>query len=655
MSLSPEATAQDDAWQQEAHRLLEEDAPFAQHVAAHKRIYGSRRPEDGPPQVWRPTADDVQYANLARLIEHHRFETYADLHAWSIEHRAGFWNATVQALNVPFIQAPNDTLTGPADDPTWLDGAQMNIVQACFTAPGDKVAIIEGGEGRHDREVSYSQLRSMTHQVAHGLRAQGFEPGDGIALYLPMNVECVAAYLGIIRAGCVAISIPDSFAPSEVATRLALGEAKAVITVGSFKRGGRDVPMLPKARDAVQRLTQPPKLISIGGDLHDGELAWEDLLVKAGRFEPVPCEPQDVTNILFSSGTTGEPKAIPWTHLTPIKAAADGMWHQDIHGQDVVAWPTNIGWMMGPWLIYASLVNEATMALYEGVPTSPDYIDFLRRQKITVLGLVPAIVRAWRQQDLVQPGGLADVRIFSSTGEASNAEDYLYLMSLARYQAPIIEYCGGTEIGGGHLTGTVLQPASPATFTTPAMGLDFVVLDDDGRPVPEGGMGELFLVPPSIGLSQRLLNRDHHAEYYAGCPKGPNGETLRRHGDEVQRLHQGFYTAQGRADDTMNLGGIKVGSIDLERAMNGAEGVVETAAVGIPPPEGGADRLIVFTVAEAGAEAKELQAAMQARIKERLNPLFRIHDVVLVESLPRTASNKVMRRELRKQYAEGTA
>ncbi len=648
-SLSAEGQAQDDAWQLESRSLLKAGAPFEDHLALYKRLSKARDPRDGPLQVWRPRASVVQYANLTRLVEHHRFETYDDLHAWSVDHRAGFWNASVQALKVRFMEEPNETLVGASDDPVWLEGASMNIVQSCFTAPATDVAIIAGGEGQDDQSVTYGELRKMTHRVAHGLKAQGFEPGDAIALYMPMNVECVAAYLGIIRAGCVVVSIPDSFAPHEVATRLAIAKAKAMVTVGSFRRGGRDVAMLPKAREAAARLDQPPRIISIGGDLNATELAWSDLLVDAGRFDPAPCDPQDVTNILFSSGTTGEPKAIPWTHLTPIKAAADGMWHQDIHSTDRVAWPTNIGWMMGPWLIYASLMNEATMVLYEGVPTSQDYVDFLRRQKVTVLGLVPAIVRAWRRSALLGPGDLPDVRIFSSTGEASNAEDYLYLMSLALYNAPVIEYCGGTEIGGGHLTGCVLQPASPATFTTAAMGLDFVVLDEQGKPVPEGGMGEIYLIPPSIGLSQRLLNRDHHEEYYAGCPKGPNGEVLRRHGDEVQRLHQGFLTAQGRADDTMNLGGIKVGSIDLERAMQGTAGVAETAAVAIPPEGGGADRLVVFAVTDRD-DRDALKAEFQDAIKRKLNPLFRVHDVVVVESLPRTASNKVMRRELRQQY-----
>jgi acetyl-CoA synthetase len=221
-------------------------------------------------------------------------------------------------------------------------------------------------------------------------------------------------------------------------------------------------------------------------------------------------------------------------------------------------------------------------------------------------------------------------------------------MSLAGYR-PVIEYCGGTELGGGYIAGTLLQPASPAAFTTPALGLSFEILNDAGKRADEG---ELFIVPPSIGLSTELLNRDHDEVFFEGVPKGPQGETLRRHGDDMEVLPGGYYRALGRADDTMNLGGIKVGSTEIERVLDSLDRVSETAAIGVSPPGGGPSRLVIYTVLVAGEESDlgGLKGEMQKKIKEDLNPLFKIHDVVFVPALPRTASNKVMRRELRSQY-----
>ncbi len=354
---------------------------------------------------------------------------------------------------------------------------------------------------------------------------------------------------------------------------------------------------------------------------------------------------RDHTNILFSSGTTGEPKAIPWDQTTPIKAAMDGRYHHDIHAGDVVAWPTNLGWMMGPWLIYASLINGAAMALYTDAPTTRGFIDFVGEAGVTMLGLVPSIVSAWRANDTVGPSDLDGVRVLSSTGEASNPDDYAWLMRVAG--APVIEYCGGTEIGGGYITGTVLDPATPSRFTTPALGIDLVIVDDSGSVADEG---EVFLVPPSIGMSTTLLNRDHHEVYYEGVPSGLG--PLRRHGDHLRREGDGTYRALGRVDDTMNLGGIKVSSAEIEAVVADVQDIAEVAAVAVPPVEGGPDRLILFVVpaAEASIDPGLVRDEMQDLIRARLNPLFRIHDVVLVDSLPRTASHKVMRRLLRSGY-----
>ena len=200
-------------------------------------------------------------------------------------------------------------------------------------------------------------------------------------------------------------------------------------------------------------------------------------------------DPYRTTNILFSSGTTGEPKAIPWNHLTPIKSAMDGYYHQDIHGDDVTAWPTNIGWMMGPWLIYATLVNGACMALYPGAANTPEYLRFIRRAGVTMQGVIPSLVRTWRRGGMAEGIYWPSVRVFSSTGEPASRSDYLWLMSRAGYRAPVIEYLGGTEIGGGHLACTVLQPCSPAAFTTANLGVDFVIswtkrVRRSGRGVP---------------------------------------------------------------------------------------------------------------------------------------------------------------------------
>jgi acetyl-CoA synthetase len=643
------------AWRRMVERVqADPDTPFDDQWQLFAELSAQRPAELGPMPAWWPSPQRIAHSNLAAMMAELDIGGYRRLHRWSVEHRERFWTMTIDRLSIQFASPPDSTIDlvgGPAQ-PRWLPGARLNVVDSCFQPSDCAIAVVVGREGGSTvHTVTYGELEALVNRVANGLHDHGFQPGEGIALYMPMTLDCVAAYLGAIRAGCFVVSIADSFSAEEVARRLRIGKASGIITVDHFDRGGKKIPLYDKVVESGA-----PRAVVIRSDaeieLRDGDLEWNDLLSESTACPSVIADPYEVTNVLFSSGTTGDPKAIPWNHLTPIKCIMDGHFHHDITPGDVVAWPTNIGWMMGPWLIYAALGNRACLALFEGLPIGAAFTRFVRDAGVSMLGVVPSLVRAWRSSDACEGADWAGVETFSSTGEPSNQPDYLWLMSRSGYRAPVIEYCGGTEIGGGYITGTVVQPASPATFTTPSLGLDLVLLDADGRPVADGVDGEVFLVPPSIGLSQSLLNRDHDEVYYDGCPSGPDGQVLRRHGDQMERLAGGWYRAHGRADDTMNLGGIKVSSVELESVLGGHEAVAECAAVAVQPEGVGADQLVVFVVLDEERDPADLRVELGRLLASRLNPLFKIHDVVVVDALPRTASNKLMRRELRARYGE---
>jgi acetyl-CoA synthetase len=380
--------------------------------------------------------------------------------------------------------------------------------------------------------------------------------------------------------------------------------------------------------------------------LRVGDYTWEEFLAIDAPLQCEPRAPADTTNILFSSGTTGDPKAIPWTHVTPLKCAVDAHFHVNVQAADVVVWPTNLGWMMGPWLIFGALMNRAAIGLYCGAPTGRAFGQFVEASGATALGLVPSLVRNWRTSGCLEGLDWSGIQAFASTGECSRADDMRWLMQFAGGK-PVIEYCGGTEIGGAYITNTLARPIVAGAFNTPTLGLDVMILDEEERPAD---IGELFLVPPSIGLSNTLLNKDHHETYFAHTPHGPAGEVLRRHGDQMERLPGGYWRALGRADDTMNLGGIKVSSAEIEQTLRGVPGVTETAAIAVAGQGGGPSQLVIYAVCAGAPDQTQLAAAMQSAIKRDLNPLFKIHDVVVIDALPRTASNKVMRRELRARY-----
>lgn len=636
-------------WRRLVQTVLSARVPFAAQRAIFEHVYADWPRAAGPAPAWVPADDACEQANLGALMRQLGLPSYVALQRWSVAHRDAFWERMIQHLGIRLAQPPRAVRAG-ADlrAPQWLPGARMNIAASCFQAEPGRPAVLFQKPGGPLQTTTYGELDALSNRVATGLVARGFQPGDALAIAMPMNVESIAAYLGVVKAGCAAVALADQFSAEETARRLRLGRAKGVIVQEVAGHGAETVHHKLVAAHAPPMVVLPEHP---GGpvDLRPGDTAWSDFLGTADRFEPVPMPPDAVINVLFSSGTTRDPKAIPWTHTTPIRSAADAWLHHDVQPGDVLAWPTSLAWMMGPWLIYAALINRAALAIYGGHPISRSFGLFVQDAGVTMLGVVPTLVRSWRHSACMEGLDWSRIRRFSSTGECSNPDDMLYLMWLAGWK-PVIEYCGGTEIGGAYITGTMVQPAAPGFFTTPALGLDLVLLDELGN---AGDSGELFLVPPSIGLSNTLLNYSHDHVYYHGVPPGPNGELLRRHGDQMERLPGGWYRSHGRVDDTMNLKGIKVSSAEIERAISGLPGIKETAAVAVPPPGGGPDELVIYVVPQPGTalDARHLRRELGVALRTHHSSLFKIHDVVVVEALPRTASNKVMRRLLRVQDA----
>ena len=605
--------------------------------------------------AWEPTADFISTTNLAWLMQQAGVDSYEALHQWSVQEREDFWATVMERLNLRF-QKPFSRvldLSDGVENPRWLVDARMNIVESCFTAPVDSTAIIHQAEGGTLKTMSVGELEKLTNRVAASLQHQGFKSGDALAIVMPMTAEAVAIYLGIIKAGCVVVGIADSFRPKEIATRLNLAKTVAIFTQDVIVRGGKSLPLYTNLIEVnAPTVIVLPAKNDLSLSLRTGDFTWHNFLETDDDCKTAICEPSDAINILFSSGTTGDPKVIPWTQTTPIKCAMDAHFHQNVQPADVLVWPTNIGWMMGPWLIFASLLNRATMGLYSGTPTGREFGRFVQDSKTTMLGVIPSLVKTWRNTGCMANLDWSRIKVFSSTGECSKADDMCWLMSLAGGK-PVIEYCGGTEIGGAYITGTLTRACVPGTFNATALGLDFRILNETENPADAG---ELFIVPPSIGLSLALLNQDHREIYFADTPQTPSGEILRRHGDQMEKLAGGYWRASGRADDTMNLAGIKVSSAEIERVLQSVPSVTEIAAIAVSPDDG-PSQLVICVVCENGRSSNknDLLSMMQSVIKRDLNPLFKIHDLIFVGELPRTVSNKVMRRALREHWLRSQA
>jgi len=637
------------AWSIISKDTLKPEMAYEIHQTIFNHVFCEWK-DKGPKPVWTPSEEEIKRTNAYSFYSELGLSDYKSLHTWSNSHSREFWERITSELGIVFSEPGTEVFSSDhAENPGWFPGAKMNIADSCFNRDMGDLAITYQREGGTLERWTFGDLRALSNRVANGLTQNGVKAGDAVAVDMVMTAESVAIYLGAVMAGCAVVSIPDSLAPQEIEKRLEISNAKIIFTQDVLLRAGKELPLY----DKILKANDKSAVVLPAGDklavsLMEGHMEWSEYLSDDDNFSSLQCDPNDHINILFSSGTTGDPKAIPWNHTTPIKCASDGYFHHDIHHGDVVAWPTNLGWMMGPWLIFASFLNKASIALYYGAPMGREFGAFVQDAKVNMLGVVPSMVKQWKSSNALDGLDWTSINNYSSTGESSNADDMFWLMAKAGYK-PVIEYCGGTEIGGGYLSGTMLQPAAPSYFTTACMGLDIHILDEQGNNTDQG---EVFISGVSLGLSIELLNQDHHKVYFQDTPKTLDIK-LRRHGDEIAIVDPGYYRAHGRVDDTMNLGGIKISSIELERTLNKLNSVVETAAIAVSDESGGPSRLVVYAVTgELGGDLELLKTEFQKTIREKLNPLFKIQAIVVIESLPRTASNKVMRRVLRKQYLE---
>ncbi len=717
----------------------------------HKLLYNTVYPDWNkmPQPAWFPREEDIEQSNLGKVIKEKHLAHYKSLHRWSVSHYQEFWHRMVLELNIQFDHPYSSIVEfkHPKQDersnkvkhlrfecPNWFVDAKMNIVNSCFKGDSDfrknSIAIISQNEHGVVNQTTYDELDQLSSLIASGL-GKKFKKGDKIAIIMPMTKNAIAIYLAIIKFGGIVVSIAESFSVKEIAVRLKLTNTKAVFAEFKFSRDEKVYFLYEKIVEA-----NAPQSIILGKDefptekndsdlhLRKQDVTFETFLSECAdslesmeddlkykvlegtegdnidshkniRYAARSCNPNDHINILFSSGTTGEPKLIPWTHTTPIKCAADAYWHHNLQPGDIFCWPTSLGWMMGPWSIFACFINKVTLAIFEGTTNIRSFGQFIETTGVTHLGVIPTIVNRWRRTGCMEGLDWSKIKLFTSTGECSNIDDMLYLMYLGQYR-PVIEYCGGTEIGGAYITGTVIEPCAPAAFTIAAMGIDFVIFDEEGK---LSNNGEVGIIGPSVGLSTELLNEDHHDVYYNDMPKlysniehsehhsqqnsehqnveadsrnryeyklqkndylqnrklsneiTQEGILLRRHGDHIIHYSNGFYRLLGRTDDTMNLSGIKVGSAEIERVINMHPCVHESAAIGVSELEGGPNQLIIYCELPNDVNLETLHVELQNLIKEHLNPLFKIHKILKIDSLPRTASNKIIRKALRDHFS----
>ena len=621
--------------------------------------------------AWQPNPEWIAQSNLQRFMDRHGIGSYDALLRRAVEDISWFWDAVMEDLDIRFAHPYSQIVDLEAGAPfaQWCVGGQMNIIHNCLdkwqaTETAAEPALIWEGEEGQCATLTYAQLHQEVCRCANALRSLGIGRGDAVGLYMPMIPELAVAFLAVVKIGGIVLPLFSGYGPSAISSRLNDADAKAVFTADGFLRRGKAVAMkatldralsdVPSVQHVIVCKRLPASSAAPPLPWHDERDHWWHELIpaQASAAETSPTSAETPLMIIYTSGTTGRPKGALHTHCGfPVKAAQDMRHAMDLKAGERMYWMTDMGWMMGPWLVFGTLLNGATMFFFDGsgdYPSVDRIWELCARHGITHLGLSPVLVRSLMPHgsDAVTRHDLSRLRAVGSTGSPWDPVSWLWVFEhVLESRKPILNYTGGTEISGGILAGNFFKPLKPAAFGGPIPGMDADVVDEAGNPV-RGQVGDLIIRQPWIGMTRGFWgDNERYLDTYWRRFDG-----LWVHGDFCAIDEDGLWYILGRSDDTIKVAGKRLGPAEVEAIVNAHPDVTESAAVAVPHPLKD-NEVVVFAVLRSGVAASEaLRTMLQERITTELGRPLRPKEVRFCAALPKTRNAKVMRRVIRAAY-----
>jgi len=617
--------------------------------------------------VWTPDPETVAASNLRRFMDRHDIADLDALRNRAAEDIGWFWDAVLEDLGIEF-STDYDEIVDLSDAPAfpeWCVGGKMNIVHNLLdkwqgTETEHRNALRWEAENGDTVTLTYGDLHRRVCRCANMLRDHGLGKGDRIGLFMPMTPEIVIAFLAIVKIGGVLVPLFSGYGAGAVTTRLKGAEAKALFTADGFARRGKPIRMKETADEALANCPSVEHVFVhryLGRDdtpMTDGrDTFWSDALEGYDEeAETTETAAEDLVMLIYTSGTTGAPKGAVHTHCGfPIKGAQDMYHSMDLKPGETMYWMSDMGWMMGPWLVFGTLTIGATMVLYDGAPDYPDPGRLWRLvddHDVTHLGVSPTLIRALKADGdgPVEKANLSSLRAVGSTGSPWDPESWRWCFeTVLDGEKPILNYSGGTEISGGILCGNVLEPLKPAAFSGTVPGMAADVYDENGDPV-RGEVGELVITRPWIGMTRSFWQDD---ERYLDAYWRRFDDTW-VHGDFAAIDEDGLWYILGRSDDTINVAGKRLGPAEIEALLNAHKAVAESAAVGVPHPVKGQE-VVAFAVLKPGyASTEDLRTELMQTVTDEMGKPLKPREILFTEALPKTRNAKVMRRLIRAAY-----
>jgi acetoacetyl-CoA synthetase len=630
-----------------------------QAPAPGPRFAGGVSAQPEPPVLWKPSEEQARQAVLTRYMSWLRerrsldFASYDELWRWSVEDLEGFWSSVWEFFAVR-SESPYDRVLAERTMPgaRWFPGARLNYAEHVFRdKPDDQPAILHASELRELDQMTWAELRERTARVAAGLRGLGVRPGDRVVAYMPNIPETVAAFLACASLGAVWSSCSPDFGARSVADRLAQIEPKVLLTVDGYRYNGRDFDrreVITRLQDEIPGLERTVVLPYLAAEADLGGLRdampWEDLLQAAGElsFEQVPFD--HPLWVLYSSGTTGLPKAIVQgqggillEHLKALNL------HLDLQEGDRFFWFTTTGWMM--WnLLVSGLLTRAAIVLYDGSPSHPDMNalwDLAERTRMTCFGASASYIAGCMKAG-VEPGGgrdLSALRSVGSTGSPLSPEGFEWVYEHVGRRVWLFSTSGGTDLCTAFVGGVPLLPVYRGELQARSLGSRVEAFDEQGNSVVEQ-VGELVLTEPMPSMPLFFWNDpdgERYGEAYFSMYPG-----VWRHGDWIRITARGTAIIYGRSDSTINRGGVRMGTSEIYRAVQALPEVKEALVVDVPRP-GTEGWMPLFVVLREGAElTDDLVRRIKQRIREDCSPRHVPNEVLAIPEVPMTLSGKVL-------------
>jgi acetoacetyl-CoA synthetase len=605
--------------------------------------------------LWTPRPDWRETTEIGRLMNWLRDERgvevsdYDELYRWSVADLEGFWGALWDFFGIRASTPYEQVLAQPTmPGAQWFTGARLNYAEHLLglEEDRDRVAVVARSQTRPPSELTFGELRELAGRVRAGLQRLGVGPGDRVAAYMPNIPETLAAFIATASLGAIWATCAPEFGARSVVGRFGQIEPRVLITVGGYGYRDRYVDRRAEVEAVRAQLPTLEHVVSVpfGEARIENTVAWEDLIAESAplEFDQVPVD--HPLYILFSSGTTGLPKAIVHGHgLQLIEHQKNLGLKWDLKPGGRLLWFSTTAWMMWNALVSALLLRSSIVML-DGDPAWPDLLEQWRlaeELKPSVMGVSPAYLMACRKAgiEMGRELDLSAIRMLCTAGSPLPPEGYQYVYEQLGPDILLNNGSGGTDVCTGLVSGTFAQPVYEGEITGPCLAVDVHAFDEEGNDAPTGELGEMVITQPMPSMPVGFWN-DEGGERYASSyfDRYPG---VWRQGDWIKFTERGSCVITGRSDATLNRGGVRLGTGEFYAVVEDIPEIVDALVVHLEDGSGGAGELLLFVVPRDGAELDEdLRGRIARSLRSELSPRHVPDTIVSVPAIPRTLTGK---------------